>query len=310
MAKRKPKLQFRYYEMNPNSQVLALLGDEWRRCYGEGIEDLHFHNYMEIGICYDGQGKSILGDREKFFGGGYFLIVPPDYPHTNNSDPGTVSFWEWMYFDIANVLQDMKNLSYSKLNTEEVQKLLYRSPFLFHRDEHRKISDVILDIRRECEEKKPMYQEKLKGLLQVFVVELLRMNDVQEKDTQQSTRVFLIKPALNYVKKHYSEDIRIGDLAGVCNMSESHFRRVFQECMRMTPNEYVNFVRIREASRLLLNSYATVEEIAYRTGYGNVSSFNRNFKKIVGMTPYQWKRSPDNHARQRLEYKISALKGW
>lgn len=310
MSKKKPKLQFRYYVMNPNSQVLPLLGDEWRRCYGEGIEELHFHNYMEIGICHEGHGKSILGEREIPFQGGCFLIVPPDYPHTNNSDPGTISFWEWMYFDIESILQDIKNLINSCLDLEEIQDILYQSPFLFYREEYWEISEVIMGIRRECDARKPMYQEKIRGLLQVFVVELLRMNNVHEKETKKSTRSVLINPALNYVRKHYSEDIRIGDLADVCGMSESHFRRIFQECMNMIPNDYVNMVRIREASKLLMNSYATVEEVAYRTGYGNVSSFNRNFKKIIGMTPYQWKLSPDNHTRQKIDYKISALKGW
>ena len=78
----------------------------------------------------------------------------------------------------------------------------------------------------------------------------------------------------------------------------------------MTPNDYVNVARIHEAGRLLLKSHATMEEIAYRVGYGNVSTFNRNFKKMLGMTPYQWKRSPDNYAGQMLNFKISALKGW
>ncbi len=78
----------------------------------------------------------------------------------------------------------------------------------------------------------------------------------------------------------------------------------------MTPNDHVNVVRIQEASRLLLKSHATMGEIAYRVGYGNVSTFNRNFKRMLGMTPYQWKKSPDNYAGQMLNFMISALKGW
>lgn len=45
MAKKKPKLEFRYYEIEPNEQVLALLGEDWRRAYGNDITNLHFHNY-------------------------------------------------------------------------------------------------------------------------------------------------------------------------------------------------------------------------------------------------------------------------
>lgn len=310
MPKKKPKLEYRYYEMEPNSQVLALLGEEWRRYYGKGIENLHFHNFMEIGICHEGHGTCILREQEFAFEGGCILIIPPNYPHTNNAAPDTLAFWEWMYFDIESILQDMKNLSKSKLDTEEMQRILYGSPFFFHQQEHIKISKIILEIRRECERKEFMYQEKLKGLLQSFVVELLRMHHMEDNMSSKNARSFQIAPALNYVGMHYREEIRIKDLADVCGISESRFRGIFQECMNMMPNDYVNLIRIREASKILQNSYAAMDEVAFRVGYGNVSSFNRNFKKIIGMTPYQWKRSPDNYLGQMLDYKISALKGW
>lgn len=310
MAKKKPKLQFRYYEMGANEQVLALLGEEWRRAYGNDVSDLHFHNYMEVGICYDGQGECIWKDAVNTFGEGCIVIVPPNYPHNNMTVPGTTAYWEWMYFDLDSVVQEMKELSFSKLNTEYLLNVLYNSALFFHQEEHEKISGTILEIREECDRKAYMYKEKLKGLLQSFVVELLRIHNVQGEMPRKSPRSFQVAPALVYVKQHYNEEIRIRDLADECSISESHFRRIFQECMNMTPNDYVNVVRIHEASSLLLKSHATMEEVAYRVGYGNVSTFNRNFKRMLGMTPYQWKRSPDNYAGQMLDFKISALKGW
>ena len=310
MAKKKAKLQFRYYEMGANEQVLALLGEEWRRPYGQDIDELHFHNYMEIGICYEGHGKSVLCDSVKTFEAGCIAIVPPNYPHTNNTDPGTTAFWEWMYLDIENILQDMKNLSFNKLDIDSIQDTLYRSALFFHQKEYPIISNIILEIRRECGEKAYMYHEKLGGLLHSFVVELLRIHHVEKKMLKKNTRSFQIAPALTYVKQHYGQDIRIRDLADVCNISESHFRGVFQKCMDMMPNEYVNATRVREASKILLKNYVTVEEVAYRVGYGNVSTFNRNFKKFIGMTPYQWKQSPDNYVGQMLDCKISSVKGW
>ena len=188
--------------------------------------------------------------------------------------------------------------------------MLNETALFFNQKEQARISNTILEIREECDRKAYMYREKIKGLLQAFVVELLRIHNIKGEMPRKSPRSFQIAPALAYVKEHYNEEIRIRDLARVCNISESHFRRIFQECMNMTPNDHVNVVRIHEASRLLLKSHATMEEVAYRVGYGNVSTFNRNFKRMLGMTPYQWKRSPDNYAGKMLDFKISALKGW
>ena len=63
MAKKrkKPKMEFRYYQMPAGSPILALLGQKWRQNYGKGVDYLHFHNYLEIG--YFEQEMSGSGDN-------------------------------------------------------------------------------------------------------------------------------------------------------------------------------------------------------------------------------------------------------
>ena len=70
--KKKPKMEFRYYQMPAGSQIMALLGDKWVQQYGEGIDYLHFHNYMEIGYCYFGEGSMMLEDERIPFRGGVY----------------------------------------------------------------------------------------------------------------------------------------------------------------------------------------------------------------------------------------------
>ena len=77
--------------MSEGSPILALLGQKWVQTYGRGVNYLHFHNYLEIGYCYGGQGHMILGEDKVFFNGGEFTVIPPNYAHTTNSDVGTVS---------------------------------------------------------------------------------------------------------------------------------------------------------------------------------------------------------------------------
>ena len=50
-------MEFRYYQMPAGSPILALLGQKWIQHYGENIDYLHFHNYLEIGFCYEGQAE-------------------------------------------------------------------------------------------------------------------------------------------------------------------------------------------------------------------------------------------------------------
>lgn len=104
--KRKPKMEFRYCKMPEGSPILALLGQKWTQSYGREIDYLHFHNYLEIGFCYEGQGEIVLGEQPMRFKGNQFSVIPKNYPHTTNSDPGTVSQWEYMFIDVENFLRE------------------------------------------------------------------------------------------------------------------------------------------------------------------------------------------------------------
>ena len=61
--------------------------------------------------------------------------------------------------------------------------------------------------------------------------------------------------------------------------------------MQMTPMEYVNKVRIREACRLMLDTNASLEEIAVKTGFVSMSTFNRNFGRFLNTSPHAWRKS-------------------
>ena len=98
-------MEFRYYQMPAGSPILALLGQKWIQHYGENIDYLHFHNYLEIGFCYEGQGRMLLGEEEVRFSGREFSVIPPNYPHTTDSDLGTVSRWEYLFVDVEGFLR-------------------------------------------------------------------------------------------------------------------------------------------------------------------------------------------------------------
>ena len=70
--KRKMKMEFRYYQMQDGIPILALLGEKWVQNYGRDVDYLHFHNYLEIGFCYSGEGELVLGEEPVRFAGREF----------------------------------------------------------------------------------------------------------------------------------------------------------------------------------------------------------------------------------------------
>ena len=93
-------------------------------------------------------------------------------------------------------------------------------------------------------------------------------------------------------------------------MSETHFRRLFESFINMPPMEYVNLIRVQKACELMKKSNESMDLIAQKCGFTTPSTFNRNFRKFVGTSPYQWKINPENYEHKLLNFRISALKGW
>ena len=139
MAKkrRKPKMEFRYYQMSAGSPILALLGQKWVQNYGNDVDYLHFHNYLEIGYCYDGNGHMVLGEEEERFYGGIVTVIPPNYPHTTNSDIGTVSKWEYLFIDVEGF---MKKFLDNPVKADKVIQRIYSRVLFFEETENLSIS--------------------------------------------------------------------------------------------------------------------------------------------------------------------------
>ena len=304
-------MELRYYKMPEGSPILALLGQKWVQNYGNDIDYLHFHNYLEIGFCYEGQGFMILGEDKVQFHDREFTVIPSNYPHTTNSDIGTISRWEYLFIDVEGFLDKFINNSVKK--EKIVQRIKSRSLFLNEKENRSMAGKIlkILDIMRDGEE---FYLEEVKGLTRALLMQIARWNEKDETQEKNAilddASIALILPALNYIGENFHESIRIEELADVCHISETHLRRIFQESMRMPPVEYINWVRIRAACKELRKTNASVSDIALHCGFTTISTFNRNFRKILGVSPQQWRRAPEHYEQNLLKFDIKTQEGW
>ena len=310
-ARKKDKVELRYYDIPQKEGVLALTGDEWIREYGEGIDNLHFHNLLEIGICRFGTGDLVLDQRAERFGPDMISVIPRNFPHTTNSDPGTYGSWEYLFLDPGTLLRE--HFGENEILQRRFLNLLGRDAFFGPVSQYRSLSSIVELILDEMRTKGAFYIEKVRGLLLSLLFEIARIakkEDEDEPDVQLRTGVGPIQNALKYVEEHYADPIRIEELAKECHISETHFRRLFSEYIDMTPVEYVNLVRVLRSCEALRSSNASMSTVAQNCGFSTVSTFDRNFKQVLGVTPYQWKKDPKNYESRLLEVNVSVRKGW
>ena len=308
--KKKPKMEFRYYQMPEGSQIMALLGERWVQEYGSDVDYLHFHNYLEIGYCYFGEGSMSLDGERIRFSGGVFTVIPRSFPHTTDSDRGTVSRWEYLFINMEEFLRRMGGDN--SMRTERmIRRINSQARFLKEEDypgPAAKLRDI-LDIMRDGDE---FYQEEAAGELYSFLVEIARMSRMpdEEKMEESGRLINMISRSLDYISQHYMENIRIKDMADYCNISEAHFRRVFTAYMHKGPLEYINMVRIQAACDYLRTSEYSVADIAHKCGFSTNSTFNRNFRQIMGVNPVAWRKRPENYERKLLDFDIHTEEGW
>lgn len=306
--KSRQNLEFRYYEMPSDTYLMALLGDKWILNYG--TDAMHFHNYLEIGYCYYGEGRMVLGNRECSYKGKMFTVIPRNFPHCTRSRSKTVSRWEYLFIDVESFLRRQY-----KDRPSMVDRILNRvesKAFISTFEQNRKMSGLIGCIIEEMRSRREFYKESVTGYLLSLLMEISRtaqadgmdQQSFQKEEDQGEERVM---KAMEYIAEHYREEIRVSSLAEMCHVSETHFRRIFEKITHTTPVEYVNMIRIQNACILLTETSDSVEQIREKVGFPTASTFNRNFKKLVKMSPGEWRRQKSG---KLADYKISIYKGW
>ena len=127
-------------------------------------------------------------------------------------------------------------------------------------------------------------------LLRALCIWLRRDNESAGDAAAEEGSNEAILPALSYISQNYMEDITVDQLAEMCFLSTTYFRRVFKRCTRLSPMAYLCQVRLKMAAVLLRSSRAPISEVVEKTGFQSASSFNRKFKEYYQMSPREWRQ--------------------
>ncbi|WP_130837430.1 helix-turn-helix domain-containing protein [Lachnoclostridium sp. Marseille-P6806] len=292
-GKAAPAVQFRSYDLNDDFPVLLLTGDIWH------ISDvpshhLHFHNCVEIGICESDNGMMKFGDEQLPFQAGDVTVVGCDIPHTTWSAQGTQSKWSYIFADLDALLQPYPSLvpTADEIGTPP---LLHDYYAIFRRDRFPDVHTLMSLMVSSLQEKKNNCRSIFGGLIISFlniICNLRREQESQKKETapDSASTASSVIPALKYIRLHFQEDFPLEALSSECHMSSTSFRRTFTQIMAKSPLRHLTEYRIQHAMFLLRSSRLSVLEISEESGFQSISSFNRNFIALTGLTPREYRK--------------------
>lgn len=127
------------------------------------------------------------------------------------------------------------------------------------------------------------------SLLQILA-ELTRWQLFSQTENPDDHRIETIKTVITYMQKHYQDKIYIRDLASLVGLNEQYFCRFFKKTIGISPVEYLNEYRIRQAMRFLTDTSLPVTEVCLECGYNNMGNFLREFRRYTQTTPLQYRK--------------------
>ena len=301
-------VEYRIYDLPVDCPVLTLSGDQWRISDAPSSR-LHFHNCLEIGFCRSDSGYIRFEDETVPFKAGDVFLIPRHVPHTTCSSPGCRSLWAYLFVDLDALARTALDAPGSAAGQSMQWPSRYirftagtqsvRIPFLAHC----MLEEALADTAESTQ------------LLRIYAMalsaELARYFSSTAQPVNKPSKLFPLKPALEYILDHYMEPCDTETLASMCHLSQTHFRRLFLSCIDATPLQFVISTRIYQACILLANTNDPVLSIAQAVGMPSASSFNRNFQQVMGMSPRQYRASLDAPGEtSRRNEQILAYKGW
>lgn len=130
---------------------------------------------------------------------------------------------------------------------------------------------------------------------EIILRERVRLQNLKRWRSHQKTHqeyYTAVNRAVEYINNHLSEPINLSDLAGIANVSDFHFHRIFRAVMNESPGDYVQRLRLEKASFKLQASTLPLEDVADQTGYQTSQALVKAFKKRYGITPTQFRKQP------------------
>jgi len=112
--------------------------------------------------------------------------------------------------------------------------------------------------------------------------------DFEDEETN-SANSFIVNNAIEYIKEHYAEKIRLVDVADEIYVSQWHLSKLINKHTGSNFSEILNGIRIEKAKSLLKNPALKIYDIAEQVGFSDLTHFSRVFKKIEGISANEYR---------------------
>lgn len=271
---------YREYTFPPKFPVLFMQGTR----ISDRVDFIHFHNCIEIALCKKGMMYWNLENDIREISPGSFLFLPPFFTHASYFPPQGEQevCCDYLFFNPEDLLAPF----YPNGLPEEFTRYRYVDyPKIFSAEAFPEETALLGRIIEERGKANAFSQQTVSGLIETLLVLLYRTLDASSAGMPHENLCAQLFPAIAYMDREYARDLDVTFLAHLCGLSRTQFLEYFRNSFRQTPLQYLRVTRIRKACLSLTSTEDSILSIALGTGFQSLSSFNREFRKIMKRSP-------------------------
>lgn len=263
--------------------------EELTLCYSDGmgfeskptfcVDRVSFHNYL---IMYTISGRlwchqnceNIAVDP------GESILLDLHCPHKYYFEKEIPSRIAWVHINGSAAAQVMQNI-------QKIQELPIKRTIP-------EIYDLIMELFElsDRSDQDIFQQSQLCYRLLLEFMRAVWMQDMRDKKKIESQQEIYFKNTMwHYISRNLHRDVTVEELAKQVSLSKYHFIRTFQESFDATPIQFITAEKIRRARYQLLNTGEGIAQIAEELGFTTPGYFTKVFKKVVGVSPRQYRES-------------------
>lgn len=248
----------------------------------------HFHPEYEIVYVSNGRGKKHIGNHISYYNNGDLIFLGPNLPHFGFTMESPAGHTE----AVVQMRPDFLGSEFIlKPEMQDIKRLLERSHsgLSFSGKTRHEVGRQLLEL---CEAS-PF--EKLLGLLNVLN-QLALSTEYEDLHANGFTLEVMVEDEVRvqaiykYVQIHYREDIPLEAVANETNLTVPAFCRFFKKLTNQTFTNFVNEFRVANACKLLQETDRLISDVSLECGFQNLAHFNKQFRRITGKTPTDYRR--------------------
>ena len=232
--------------------------------------EAHIHESVEIIYMLEGSAHAFCGGKECTLSSGDFFVVFPNEVH---------------YYD--NCINDRSIVIIPPMDIiPEFRSLfLNKTPLSPHIQNVNPLAGKLLSEALDYDGE--FRSEAIRGMLISVIAMILEKASLSDKKAGDESTLGAI---LEFCENNYKEEISLEIVSRNINVSKSHISHIFMDKIHMNFRDYINSLRISSSLPLLKQGKLSVTEISSECGFETIRTFNRAFKKRIGLSPTQYQK--------------------